>query len=115
VVEQVYIHVDYILELLKVVLTNIMMVKIRYLGKIVEFCLQLVLFSEFLLKIPDGFSGIFGWERYIFMFLPCLTPKSVQTCSIHSPDGDCKVSLKKIDPFMTNGCRIVAPAEVTSD
>jgi hypothetical protein len=43
--------------------------------------------------------------------MPCLTPKSVQTCSIHSPDGDCKVSLKKIDPFMTNGCRIVAPAE----
>jgi len=46
---------------------------------------------------------------------PCLTPKNVQTCSIHSPDGDCKVSLKKIDPFMTNGCGIVAPPEVTSD
>ena len=47
--------------------------------------------------------------------MPCLTPKSDQTCSIHSPDGDCKVLLKKIDPFMTNGCHIVAPAEVTSD
>ena len=47
--------------------------------------------------------------------MPCLTPKSVQTCSIHSPDGDRKVSLKKIDPFMTNGCHIVAPPDVTSD
>ncbi len=28
--------------------------------------------------------------------IPSLTPKSVQTCSIHSPDGDSKVSLKKI-------------------
>ena len=46
---------------------------------------------------------------------PCLTPKSVQTCSIYSPDGDCKVSLKKIDLFMTNGCPIVSPPEVTSD
>ncbi len=53
-VEQVYIRVDYILELLKVVLTNITTVKIRYLGKIVEFHLQLVLFSDLLLKIPDG-------------------------------------------------------------
>ena len=47
--------------------------------------------------------------------MPCLTPKSVQTCSIHSPDGDRKVSLKKNDPFMTNGCHIVAPPDVTSD
>jgi hypothetical protein len=47
--------------------------------------------------------------------IPCMIPKSVQTCSIYSPDGDSKVSLKKNDPFMTNGCRIVAPAEVTSD
>jgi hypothetical protein len=47
--------------------------------------------------------------------IPCMTPKSVQTCSIYSPDGDSKVSLKKNDPFMTNGCPIVAPAEVTSD
>ncbi len=47
--------------------------------------------------------------------MPCLTPKSVQTCSIHSPDGDRKVLLKKIDPFMTNGCHIVAPPDVTSD
>jgi hypothetical protein len=28
--------------------------------------------------------------------IPSLTPKSVQTCSIHSPDGDSKVSLKKM-------------------
>jgi len=47
--------------------------------------------------------------------MPCLTPKSVQTCSIHSPDGDRKVSLKKIDPFMINGCHIVASPDVTSD
>jgi hypothetical protein len=47
--------------------------------------------------------------------IPCLTPKSVQTCSIYSPDGDFKVLMKKNDPFMTNGCPIVAPAEVTSD
>ena len=45
----------------------------------------------------------------------CLTPKSVQTCLIYSPDGDRKVSLKKNDPFMTNGCHIVAPPDVTSD
>jgi hypothetical protein len=51
VIEQVYIHIDYILELLKVVLTNITMVKIRYLGKIIKFHLRLVLFSELLLKI----------------------------------------------------------------
>ncbi len=53
-VEQVYIRIDHILVLLKVVLTNIMTVKMRYLGKIIEFCLQLVLFLELLLKIPDG-------------------------------------------------------------
>jgi hypothetical protein len=47
--------------------------------------------------------------------MPCLTPKSVQTCSIHSPDGDRKVSLKKIDPFMINGCHIIASPDVTSD
>ena len=47
--------------------------------------------------------------------MPCLTPKSVQTCSIYSPDGDHKVSLKKIDIFMTNGCPIVTLLEVTSD
>ena len=47
--------------------------------------------------------------------MPYLTPKSVQTCSIHSPDGDRKVSLKKIDTFMTNGCHIVAPPDVTND
>ena len=47
--------------------------------------------------------------------MPCLTPKSVQTCSIYSPDGDRKVSLKKIDIFMTNGCPIVTLLEVTSD
>ena len=46
--------------------------------------------------------------------MPCLTPKSVPTYSIHSPDGERKVSLKKIDPFMTNGCHIVAPPDVTS-
>ncbi len=46
--------------------------------------------------------------------IPCLIPKSVQTCSIYSADGDSKVSIKN-DPFMTNGCPIVAPAEVTSD
>ena len=38
--EQVYISVDYILEQLKVVLTNITTVKIRYLGKIIEFRLR---------------------------------------------------------------------------
>ncbi len=47
--------------------------------------------------------------------MPCLTPKSVQTCSIYSPDGDRKVLLKKIDLFLINGCPIVAPPEVTSD
>ncbi len=35
--------------------------------------------------------------------IPSLTQKSVQTCSIHSLDGDSKVSLKKNDLFMTNG------------
>ncbi len=45
------------MELLKVALTNITMVKIRYLGKIIEFRIRLVLFSELLLKIPDGFLG----------------------------------------------------------
>ncbi len=52
--KQVYIRVDYIFGLLKVVLTNIAKVKIRYSGNIIEFCLQLVLFSELLLKIPEG-------------------------------------------------------------
>jgi hypothetical protein len=48
--------------------------------------------------------------------MPCLTPKSVQTCSIQSHDGDRKVLSEKIDPFMTNGCHnIVAPPDVTSD
>jgi hypothetical protein len=31
--------------------------------------------------------------------IPCLTPKSVQTCSIYSPDGDSKVSMKKMTPL----------------
>jgi hypothetical protein len=57
VVEQVYIRIDYILGLLKVVLTNIAKVKIRYSGKIIEFHLQLVLFLELLLKIPDGIGS----------------------------------------------------------
>ena len=48
------IRIDYILELLKVVLTNITMTKIRYLGKIIKFCSRLVLFLELLLKIPNG-------------------------------------------------------------
>ncbi len=61
-VEQVYICVDYILELLKLVLTNIAKVKIRYSGKIIEFCLGLVLFSELLLKIPDGLFGRHGQD-----------------------------------------------------
>jgi hypothetical protein len=47
--------------------------------------------------------------------IPSLTPKSVQTCSIHSPDSDSKVSFKKNDLFMTNWCPLVAPPEVTSD
>jgi hypothetical protein len=47
-------RVDYILELLKVVLKNIMAVKIRYSGGENEFCLRLVLFLELLLKIPNG-------------------------------------------------------------
>jgi hypothetical protein len=47
--------------------------------------------------------------------ITCLTPKSVQTCSIYSPHGEYKVSLKKNYPFITNECPIVAPAEVTSD
>jgi hypothetical protein len=52
--EQVYIRVAYNLELLKVALTNITKVKIRYSGKIFKFRLRLVLFLELLLKIPDG-------------------------------------------------------------
>ena len=47
--------------------------------------------------------------------MPFLTLEAFQTCSIHSPDGNRKVLLKKIDPFMTNGCPIVAPPDVTSD
>ncbi len=54
-VEQVYIHVDYILELLNVVLTNITMVQIRYSGEIIKFHLLLVLFSELLLKYRMSF------------------------------------------------------------
>ncbi len=47
--------------------------------------------------------------------MPCLTLKSVLACWIHSPDSDCKVSLKKNDPFMPNGRPIVVPPVVTSD
>ena len=47
--------------------------------------------------------------------MPCLTPKSVQTCCNYSPDGDCKVWFKKFDPFMPNGRPIVLPPVVTSD
>jgi hypothetical protein len=46
---------------------------------------------------------------------PCLTLKSVLTCWIYSPDGDCKVSLKKNDPFMPNGRPIVVHPVVTND
>ena len=46
--------------------------------------------------------------------IPCLTTKSVHTCSIHSPDGD-RSFVQKIDLFMTNGCPVVGPPEVTSD
>ncbi len=80
-VEQVYIHIDYILELLKLVLTNIMTIKIRYLGKIIKFSLRLVLFLELLLKIPDGFivfsalsfsaqKGL-SIEGWLFFFIAC--------------------------------------------
>ncbi len=64
-VEQVYICVDYILELLKLVLTNIMTVNIRYSGNIIKFCTQLVLFLELLLKIPNGFS-VFCYVKLAF-------------------------------------------------
>jgi hypothetical protein len=57
VVEQVYIRIDYNSELLKVVLTNITKVKIRYLEKIIKFCLQLVLILKLLLKITNGLQS----------------------------------------------------------
>ena len=44
-----------------------------------------------------------------------MTQKSDQTCSFHSPDGEYKFLMKKIDPFMTNRSPKVAPLEVTSD
>ena len=47
--------------------------------------------------------------------MPYLTLKSVQTCCNYSPDGDCRVWFKKIDPFMPNGRPIVLPPLVTSD
>ncbi len=56
-VEQVYIRIDYNSELLKVVLTNITKVKIRYLEKIIKFCLQLVLILKLLLKITNGLQS----------------------------------------------------------
>ena len=49
------------------------------------------------------------------LLMPCLTPKSVQTCSIYSPDDDRNVWLKKIDLFLINGCPTVTPPEDTSD
>ncbi len=52
----VHLRIDYNLEIFKVVLTNITKVKIRYSEKNIKFCLQLVLFLELLLKIPDGLS-----------------------------------------------------------
>ena len=61
-VDQVYIRVDYILELLKVVLTNIRTVKTLNSGKIIKFRLQLILFLELLLKIPDGFCVLLCQE-----------------------------------------------------
>ena len=65
--------------------------------------------------LPAGIGTLAPAQDLPKFQMLCLTPKSVQTCSIHSPDGDRKVSLKKIDPFMTNGCHIVAPPDVTSD
>ncbi len=50
----VNIRDGYNLEILKVILTNIMEVNIRYLGKIIKFCLWLVSFFELLLEIPNG-------------------------------------------------------------
>ncbi len=66
-------------------------------------------------SLPPGLLLLGGPAQDLPKFqIPSLTPKSVQTCSIHSPDGDSKVSLKN-DLFMTNGCPLVAPPEVTSD
>jgi hypothetical protein len=57
-----------------------------------------------------------GPAQYLPKFQnPFFIPKIVQTCSMYSPDGDPKVSLKKNDPFMTYGHPKVAPRAVTSD
>ncbi len=67
-------------------------------------------------SLTFSFAGVGGPAQDLPKFqMPCLTPKSVQTCLIYSSDGDHKVSLKKFDPFMTNGCPWVSLPAVTSD
>ncbi len=56
-VEQVNIRIDYVLELLKVVLTNIMAVKIRYLRK----------------KIYFAYDRSYSWNfccKYLMAYMP---------------------------------------------
>ncbi len=81
-VEQVYIRVDYNLELLKVVLTNITKVKIRYLGKIIKFCLRLGLFLELLLKIPDGFR-VFSSPPFLTQIGLCVEARLILFIAHH--------------------------------
>jgi hypothetical protein len=53
--------------------------------------------ATFLLGLADVKVG--GPAQNLPKFqIPSLTPKSVQTCSIYSPDGDSKVLMKKMTP-----------------